>query len=63
MKNLKRDYNIYQIEDNKKILIINNKDEEKKNGVIIWFKIDETNINDLINKNKYNKLTLWIYKS
>ena len=42
----------------KKILIINNKDEEKKNGVIIGFKIDETNINDLIIKNKYKKFIL-----
>ena len=43
-----KDYNIYKIEDNKKILIFSNKDEEKKNGVIIGFEIDETNINDLI---------------
>ena len=45
-----KDYNIYKIENNKKILIFSNKDEEKKNGVIIGFEIDETNVDDLINK-------------
>jgi len=45
-----KDYNIYKVVDNKKILIFSNKDEEKKNGVIIGFEIDEININDLIKK-------------
>ena len=36
-----KDYNIYKVEDNKKILMFTNKEEEKKNGVIVGFEINE----------------------
>lgn len=45
-----KDYNIYKVEDNKKILMFTNKEEEKKNGVIVGFEINEENIEQLINK-------------
>ena len=45
-----KDYNIYKVVNNKKILIFSNKKKKKKNGVIIGFEIDETNVDELINK-------------
>ena len=45
-----KDYNIYKVEDNKKILMFTNKEEEKKNGVIVGFEINEENIEQLIDK-------------
>ena len=44
------DYTIYKVEDDKKIKVFSNKEEDEEKGIIVGHEIDEDNVEEVIKK-------------